>query len=400
MDAQKSVSRDVVVRLHKVLESVMHDKPLGDVVKVTMNALQTTFGMRDLKFVAHSSELRSTHQDPSDEKEHEALHALHLREGDRVSPNGFFTRSEDMLKSFAGDMSDSISGWREDDSLWFVVRGRSGEPVACLHVGGMESGRLPSMSEVECADLLIQIIGLAVHKEQERAEREQRSSSMVRKSDLLEDILRIASSVVSERDLNKVSEMVLSSVSSLFGFEKVSLVTYDQGAAAFKWTALFGYPEHAARETKLRTIPMEVVLEDLRESRRIAKTVYFTPMEDLPRRNIEYFVDPEAIEVSTSPLPRGQGEFREGDDTLAFALHDSTSRVVGVIYTSRPKDGRVPDRENPRHGRGLHVPCRGGDRERPADARQGAGAPAQQPPHGADVEDIRHHLERAVHPRP
>ena len=207
-----------------------------------------------------------------------------------------------MLKSFAGDTSDGIAGWREDDSLWFVVRGRSGEPVACLHVGGMESGRLPSMSDVECADLMTQLIGLAVHKEQERVEREQRSTSMVKKSDLLEDILRIASSVVSERDLNKVSEMVLSSVSSLFGFARVSLVTYDEGAAAFKWTALFGYPEHAARQAKLRAIPMEIVLEDLRESRRIAKTVYFTPMEDVPRRNIEYFVNPEEVD-SLGPRP-------------------------------------------------------------------------------------------------
>ena len=61
IDAQKSVSRDVVVRLHKVLDSVMHDKPLSDVMKVTMNALQTTFGMRDLRFVAHSPELRAAH---------------------------------------------------------------------------------------------------------------------------------------------------------------------------------------------------------------------------------------------------------------------------------------------------------------------------------------------------
>ena len=343
-DAPQSVNRDVVIRLHKVLDSVMHDKPMGDVVKVTMNALQTTFGMRDMSFVAHSPELRDANAGPCDDKEHEELHALHLREGDRVSPNGFFTRSEDMLKSFAGDTSDGIAGWREDDSLWFVVRGRSGEPVACLHVGGTESGRLPSMSDVECADLMVQLIGLAVHKEQERVEREKRSSSIVKKSDLLEDILRIASSVVSERDLNKVSEMVLSSVSSLFGFARVSLVTYDEGAAAFRWAALFGYPEHAVRQAKLRTIPMEIVLEDLRESRRIAKTVYFTPMEDVPRRNIEYFVNPEEVEVSPPTHPRGHGEFRDGD-TLAFALHDSTGRVVGVIYTSRPKDGRVPDRE-------------------------------------------------------
>ncbi len=343
-DSQGQVGRDVVARLHKVLESVVNDKPIGELVKVTMTAVQATFGMRELRFAALSPDLKDALPAHGDLDGLRTVQDLHLREGDRVSPNGFFTRSEDMLKSFAGETAESVLKWREDDHLRFIVRGRSGEPVACLQVGGTESGNLPSMSDVECADLLVQLIGLAVHRDQERAEREQRSSSMVKKSDLLEDILRIASSVVSERDLNKVSEMVLSSVSSLFGFERVTLITYDEGAAAFRWTALFGYPEHASRQAKLRTIPMEVVLEDLRESKRIAKTVYFTPMEDIPRRNLEYFVRPEEVEVASPSGPRAQGEFREGD-TLAFALHDSSGRVVGVIYTSQPKDGKVPDRE-------------------------------------------------------
>ena len=343
-DPQASVGRDVVSRLHKVLESVMQNRPLDEVVRITMAAMQASFGMRGLRFVAYSPGLKAVQAAVERAEDRGKDAPPHLRESDRVSPNGFFNRSEDMLKAFAGDTSDAVAKWREDDSLRFVARGMSGEAVACIHVGATESGLLPSMAEVECADLLTQLIGMAVHREQERAERERKSSSMVKRSDLLEDILRIASSVVSERDLNKVSEMVLSSVSSLFGFERVTLVTYDEGAAAFKWTALFGYPEDVVRQSRLRAIPTEVVLEDLRESRRIAKTVYFTPVEDLPRRNVEYFVNPEEFEAPAPCGPRSPGEFREGD-TLAFALHDSTGRVVGVIYTSRPKGGKVPDRE-------------------------------------------------------
>ncbi len=339
-----TLDRDAVVRLHKVLDSVMQDRPLADVVKVTMNALQATFGMRSMTFTVHSEELRGMVGPSGAECVAEGDGPLHLREGDRVSPNGFFTRSEDMLKVFAGETADEVAKWRDDDLLRFVVRGRSGEPVACMQVGTVGSGRVPSMADIECADLLVQLIGLAIHKEQDRVERERRSSNVVRKSDLLEDILRISSSVVSERDLNKVSDMVLSSVSSLFDFERVCLVTYDEGAAAFRWTALFGYPEANSRRAKLRTIPTEVVLEDLRECRRIAKTVYFTPLEEVPRRNMEYFVDPGELAPAAGPVHREPGRFLDGD-TLAFALHDSTGRVVGVIYTSRPKDGRIPDRE-------------------------------------------------------
>jgi signal transduction histidine kinase len=333
-----------VSRLHNVLEAVMSNKPLDEVVRATMASMQSAFGLRGLRFVPLTPESREILAAVGKAPARGEQDAPRLREGDRISPNGYFSRAEDMLRAFGGEATEQVAQWREDDSLGFVIRGRSGEAFALIQASGTQSGRLPSMADVECADLLVQMIGMALHKEQERAERESRSSSIVRRSDLLEDILRIASSVVSERDLGKVSEMVLSSVSSLFGFERVTLVTYDEGAAAFRWTALFGYPEDVARKTRLRTIPTEVVLEDLRESRRIAKTVYFTPAEDLPRRNTEYFVDHVRLELPDEARPRAQGEFREGD-SLGFALHDSTGRVVGVIYTSRPKDGKVPDRE-------------------------------------------------------
>lgn len=343
-DAQKPLSREVVARLQNVIESVIQAKPLSEVVKTTTASIQAKYGMRDMTFVLRSPRLLEAHPElRSQEGAHEEC-VPRLREGDRVSSNGFFTRSEDMLRCFAGEASDEISTWREDDELVFAIRGSSGEPVACLHMGGTESGKLPSMYDVECVDLLAQVVGLAVQREEERIKRQHESSGILRRSDLLEDILRIASSIVSERDLNKVSEMVLSSVSTLFAFERVTLVTYDEGAAAFKWLALFGYPEHVAREAKLRSIPMEVVLEDLRESRRIGKTAHFTPVEDLPKRSFEYYVSHELIERQQLPRPRSEGEIRTGD-VLAFALHDSSGRVVGVLYPSVPKDGRVPDRE-------------------------------------------------------
>jgi signal transduction histidine kinase len=344
-DEQTSIGRDAVVRLHKVLETVMQDKTLDEVIGATKTALQATFGMRRLKFEAVSPSVKSMLKGTAPMERSGEADSLRLREGDRVSPNGFFTRAEDMLRHFGGEASEDAVAWREDDELRFVVRGRSGEPAAYVSVRGTESDRLPSMAEVECADLIVQLIGMAVHREQERSERDERSSNMVRRSDLLEDILRIASSVVSERDLTKVSDMVLSSLSSLFGFECVTLVTYDEGAAAFRWAALFGYPDTPAHKAKLRTIPTEVVLEDLRESRRIGKTAYHTPREDIPRRSLEYLVNPTESDLApVQSSPRAPREFRQGD-TLAFALHDSSGRVVGVIYVSNPKDGKIPDRE-------------------------------------------------------
>lgn len=162
------------------------------------------------------------------------------------------------------------------------------------------------------------------------------------KSDLLEDVLKIASSIVSERDLRKLFDTLLSSISSLFGFAKVSLVVYDEADGAFKWVALFGYPESVAKEAKARTVSTDIVLEDLQEVRRMgSRSAYFTPVEEMSTRQLDHFVRPRHREPV---FPDGQRteEYFGPDDCLAFALHDSSGRIVGVIYPSEPAAGKIP----------------------------------------------------------
>ncbi len=164
------------------------------------------------------------------------------------------------------------------------------------------------------------------------------------KSDLLEDVLKISSSIVSERDLRKLSDMLLSSVSSLFGFGKVSLVVYDEGEGVFKWMALFGYVEALRAEVMARSIPTDVIMDDLQEIRRIGKSAYFTPVEEMTQRQLAHFTTPHGIESAESSEPREKGHFGPRD-CLAFALHDSSGRIVGVLYPSDAKDGKLPSAE-------------------------------------------------------
>ncbi len=138
--------------------------------------------------------------------------------------------------------------------------------------------------------------------------------------------------------------MILTSVSTLFGFERVTLVVYDEALGAFKWIALFGYPDDVVRESRVRSIPMDVILEDLRESRRIGRTVYYTPAEQVSPRQLSHFVMPDRVLAARKAGERQPGEFREGD-SLAFSLHDSSGRIVGVIYPSMPRDSKIPDAE-------------------------------------------------------
>ncbi len=254
--------------------------------------------------------------------------------------NGYFSRSADIQKGTSKENGTPCPVWSRGDLLGIVVEGRKGRPVVHMVSCGEDGDPLPCRDDVDAAQLLLQMFGLELERGRERLSIVRDSDRMVRRTDMLEDILNIASSVVSERDLRKVSEMVLSSVASLFDFQRVTLVIYDEGIAAFKWMALYGYPEQTVKQALARTIPIDVILDDLRESRKIGRTTFFIPMEDVPKRNLEYFVNPHEFEGSIRP--REEGEFRDGD-SLPFALYDSTGRVTGVIYPASPRDGRIPD---------------------------------------------------------
>ena len=254
--------------------------------------------------------------------------------------NGYFSRSADVRKSPHRKNGEPCPIWSRGDLLGIVADGRTGKPIVHLVSCGEDGDPLPCRDDMDAAQLLLQMFALELERGRERKSIVRDSDRMVRRTDMLEDILNIASSVVSERDLRKVSDMVLSSVASLFGFQRATLVIYDEGIAAFKWMALYGYPEQTVKQTLTRTIPIDVILEDLRESRKIGRTTFFIPMEDVPKRSLEYFVNPHEFDVSDRP--REEGEFRDGD-SLPFALYDSTGRVVGVIYPAAPKDGRIPD---------------------------------------------------------
>jgi len=284
-----------------------------------------------------------------------------VREGEQVTAHGYFVSAEVWLRladqdRFVNtpayyrsperlrDVRREGDRWLEGDSYEFLLKAPDGTLLAWLELGYSRDDRLLSQDELEMVEPFVGMATIAMLREKMRLRREATRSRAAQRAELLEDLLRISSSIVSERDFGKLSHMILSSVSSLFGFRRVSLLVYDEGEGVFKWTALFGYPEEAVKETAERSVPTDVILEDLKESRRIGRSVYFTKAEDMtPRQLVHFVIRPEPGRRFDTP-PRKPGEFRPYD-CLAFSLHDATGRIVGVIYPSEPKEGQLPDKD-------------------------------------------------------
>ena len=289
------------------------------------------------------------------------VHDRLMSEESAVSRNCYYTSADEWLKiTDENPMADhpacyfypervrlprkSPDEWHEADSYRFVARNKSGEALAFLDINYSLDRKLPSKSVLEVMCIMMDLATIALESAALLMEGGSPRQGFSPKTDLLEDVLKISSSIVSERDLKKLSDMILSSLSSLFEFRRVTLVVYDETDGAFKWVALFGYPIEVVKDTRTRSIPTEIIMEDLKENRRIGKAVYFIPSEDITSRQLAYYANVRETERDLVGVPRKAGEFRKMD-YMCFCLHDSSGRIVGVMYASEPLNDRIPSKD-------------------------------------------------------
>jgi len=368
--------RKMAERLGRLYASVASDRPLSETLTQALADMSALFGISEIIFEIRVEEIWPDHrwftygvpeqravgivENLSAAYYPKALLDKTLTDKFRISRSCYYIPGDELLKIVSEDpFGDHPSHyrhpediraprkrkdeWHEADEYRFTARADDGPILAVLDMYYSDDEVLLDQETVESIELFVQMTAIVIEREMSRRGHSGLHARVAQRTDLLEDILRIASSIVSERDVKKLSEMILTSVSSLFGFQRVSLAVYDETEAMFKWMAMFGYSDEIAQDAKVRMIPTDVVMEDLKESRRIGRSVYLTLVEEVGPRSRAYF-DVPAARSETVSEPRRKDEFRKGD-YLAFVLHDSSGRIVGVIYPSEPRSGRLPDKE-------------------------------------------------------
>ena len=342
-----AVDDAVARKLSAVMRSISMGGSLRDALTEIVAAARSMTRADRIRFVVYSEEIademRAAHSGASDDV---ALatgsDCDSLEEDSLVTDRSHFSRPKDWAPSSRS--SDSPIGWRDDDWLRIPLEGKPGSQVACLEVLGTSDGSLLNASEVSRLELLADLAAVAIASRKELMRQEQLSDSMRERTDLLEDLLTISSSIVSERSPGTLSDKVLSSLSTLFGFQRVSLVVFDDDVGEFRWQGLFGYPEEAVRFARSRTIPADLVLEELTPANKLSRSAYFIQFEGMSERSRKHFVMDDTVLRATTRTQREEDEMSEGD-SIAFVLRDSTGRTAGAIYASMPRDGKKPDSE-------------------------------------------------------
>jgi signal transduction histidine kinase len=260
-----------------------------------------------------------------------------------ISPECYFSRPNAWISREVSERPET-SVWEKGDWFKFPLITEGGRVFACLVVESTSDHLLLDEADVVRISLFAKLASIVIARKRERIHFERLSDSMRQRAYLLEDVLTISSSIVSERSTENLAKMILSSVSTLFGFDRVSLVVFDDEVGAFRWKALFGYPEDLTDITLTRTIPSDAVLDELVPANRVSRSAYHVPYEKMPDASRKYFVMDSTSESALIAGRRRPEELREGD-TLAFALHDSAGRIVGAIYPSLPRSGHLPEKE-------------------------------------------------------
>ena len=204
------------------------------------------------------------------------------------------------------DSASSLSApeWLEGDWFKFPLWDEARRSTACLVVGGTSDGLLLDETDVIRIGLLAKAASVIIARKRERMHFERLSDSMRQRTYLLEDILTISSSIVSERSLENLCNMVLTSVSTLFGFDRATLVFYDDDADVFRWRALFGYPEEVTQRALTKEIPPEAILGELAPAHRISRSAYHVPFEKLSESSKKHFAMDATLEFALTAGPR------------------------------------------------------------------------------------------------
>ena len=340
-----SISVRVQDELREVMGVISQGRSLGEVVASALASTKRMTRANDVRFTVHLDEL--------------AAEMARREQGEGVVEDSPIATSRDDIQDTTArgeicdgclfsrpDQWESAVGdirWEEGDLFLFPVSDSSGKRVASLEVLSTTDGLLLSRGEVDGIRLLAELVTVALSKANELSRFEQMSDVMKQRTDLLEDLLTISSSIVSERSPETLSKMALTSLSTLFGFQRVSLIVFDETAGGFRWKAAFGYPHEDAEEAMSRIIPSDVVLEDFTSGNSISRSAYSVPFEKMSAKSKRYFITPLTTKRIADLGQRKEGEMREGD-TLAFVLRDSAARIVGAVYASMPRDGRIPDK--------------------------------------------------------
>lgn len=154
----------------------------------------------------------------------------------------------------------------------------------------------------------------------------------------LRKVVELSVTLMRERELATLLDRILEATINAFGFRAGSILVADRDRAAYRYSAVRGYPPHV--ETLLRHREVAFAQVDLKMDKRFAVRpwVFYAPAEQQ-----SWYTDPGLVfDRERLGEARSRPEEWNEADTLMFRLHSSSGDVIGLLVPDAPADNRVP----------------------------------------------------------
>ncbi len=155
---------------------------------------------------------------------------------------------------------------------------------------------------------------------------------------LLEPLLAVTRDILQAQDLASALASIATSVSSLFGFRYLSIVTADEPGGDLYRRVLIGFDDALIRERLNERIPREDIKIILLPEFEILRNCFYCPAErEFFWKQTIYIGD-----FNDPPAPRSAPDAWHDRDSLTFVLPDRDGEMMGYLSVDGPHDGLVP----------------------------------------------------------
>jgi signal transduction histidine kinase len=171
--------------------------------------------------------------------------------------------------------------------------------------------------------------------------------SIERREDLrsvaISSILEVTSDFVTVREVDKLLDKIVTTVSETFGLRTACIGIRDKETGLFVVRAAHGFDPEVAEKIKKVRYDMDRMTRDLRPEFKVGRNVYYVPAGSYEIENEDemlFVIHPERMDNAR----RFPDEWHELD-FVDFLMYEKDGSLMGYLEIDEPEDHKVPDDE-------------------------------------------------------
>ena len=159
----------------------------------------------------------------------------------------------------------------------------------------------------------------------------------------ISSILEVTSDFVTVRDVDKLLDKIVTTVSETFGLQTASIGIRDKETGLFVVRASHGFSPEVEEKIKKVRYDLERMKRDLKPEFKVGRNVYYVPAGSYEVENEDdmlFVIHPERMDNAR----RFPNEWHELD-FIDFLMYEKDGSLMGYLEIDEPEDHKVPDDE-------------------------------------------------------